>query len=140
MALAQAYAPKGKVRNLLEVGGVHQVMLEVRVAEMSRSTIKELGINFNWFHNGGGFGISTLAGLTSLTGSDANILSVTPAGALAPAQFFVSPAVNTLFRFTRGSTNWTGFVDALKAEGLVKILAEPTLIALSGISLKVLAL
>jgi pilus assembly protein CpaC len=57
---------------------------------------------------------------------------VTPAGALAPAQFFVSPAVNALFRFTRGSTNWTGFVDALKAEGLVKILAEPTLIALSG--------
>jgi pilus assembly protein CpaC len=132
MALAQAYAPKGNVRNLLEVAGVHQVMLEVRVAEMSRSLTKQLGINFNYFHNEGGFGISTLGGLASLAPDKANIISTTPNGLLAPAQFFVSPAVNALFRFTRGSTNWTGFVDILKGNGLVKILAEPTLIALSG--------
>ncbi|MBP1732918.1 MAG: pilus assembly protein CpaC, partial [Deltaproteobacteria bacterium] len=43
LALAKAYAPKGQVNNLLDVGGVHQVMLEVRVAEMQRSTIKRLG-------------------------------------------------------------------------------------------------
>ncbi|MBW2741795.1 MAG: pilus assembly protein N-terminal domain-containing protein, partial [Deltaproteobacteria bacterium] len=40
MSLSEAYAPKGNVRNLLEVGGVHQVMLEVRIAEMSKSVIK----------------------------------------------------------------------------------------------------
>jgi pilus assembly protein CpaC len=40
--------------------------------------------------------------------------------------------VNALFRFHKGSATWTGFVDALKEDGLVKILAEPTLIALSG--------
>jgi pilus assembly protein CpaC len=31
-----------------------------------------------------------------------------------------------------GGANWTGFIDALKQDGLVKILAEPTLVSLSG--------
>jgi len=48
VALAQSYLPKeGKVINLLKVAGVHQVMLEVRVAEMSRSLMRRLGFNFN---------------------------------------------------------------------------------------------
>jgi pilus assembly protein CpaC len=131
LALAEAYAPKSNVHNLLEVGGVHQVMLEVRVAEMARSMIRELGFNFNYIHTGGEFGVSTLGGLTSLTLKEANILTPGPDGQ-SPLDFFVSPAINALFRFQKGSTDWTGFVDALKTDGLVKILAEPTLIALSG--------
>ena len=35
MSIAEAYAPK-KVINSMQVGGVQQVMLEVRVAEMNR--------------------------------------------------------------------------------------------------------
>jgi pilus assembly protein CpaC len=124
LALAEAYAPEGKVRNLTEVGGVHQVMMEVRVAEMNRSVTKRLGINFN-YTRGGEFGVSMLGGLSSLSGS------VLPAPGGAPA-FNVSDTVNALFRFNRGNTTWTGLIDALKADGLVKILAEPTLIALSG--------
>jgi pilus assembly protein CpaC len=119
MALAEAYAPKGNVRNLLEVGGVHQVMLEVRITEMSRSLIKRLGVNFS-YARGGDFGLSSLGGLAS-----GNLTS----GLLETS---VSSAVNALFRFHKGSATWTGFVDALKEDGLVKILAEPTLIALSG--------
>ena len=45
LALADSYFPKEKekerVINLLEVGGVNQVMLEVCVAEMSRSLLKK---------------------------------------------------------------------------------------------------
>lgn len=122
LAIAKAYAPEGNVNNLLEVGGIHQVMLEVRVAEMQKSLLKRFGVNFNYFR-GNEFGISTLAGLTSLSGLAAT-------GGLPTLA--VSPAVNALFRFNRHSTTWTGFVDALKTDGLVKILAEPTLIALSG--------
>ncbi len=52
LEIANGYAPIGKegkqVNNLLEVGGVHQVMLEVRVSEMSRSLIKRLGVNFSY--------------------------------------------------------------------------------------------
>jgi len=126
VVLAEAYAPKGGVLNLLEAGGVHQVMLEVRVAEVSRSLIKRLGVNFNYVR-GGDFGVSTLSGLTQLVKpDDANLVTEGPLG------FLASPSINALFRFHRGNASWTGFIDALKEDGLVKILAEPTLIALSG--------
>lgn len=138
LALAEAYAPgkdkeKHPVNNLVEVGGVHQVMLEVRIAEMSRSLIKRLGVNFSYI-NGDDFGVSTLGGLTQLVKPDqANIASGGPFG------LFVTPSVNALFRFQSGNSTWTGFVDALKQDGLVKILAEPTLITLSGQSADFLA-
>ena len=132
MALARTYAPEGKVTNLIEVGGVHQVMLEIRMAEMSRSMVRKFGINFNYV-KGGQFGASTLGGLSQIVSpNDANILTQDPGGALSPVNFLVSPAVNALFRFMSGGANWTGFIDALKQDGLVKILAEPTLVSLSG--------
>jgi pilus assembly protein CpaC len=116
-ALARSYAPKGKINNLIEVGGVHQVMLEVRMAEMSRSTTKRLGINFSWV-NGDDFGVSLLGGLSAFAPGVGESLG--------------SSAVNALFRFSSGNSTWTGLIDALREDGLVKILAEPTLIALSG--------
>jgi len=109
-----------KVCNFLEVGGVHQVMLEVRVAEMSKSVINNLGINFSYLR-GGDLGLSMVGGLMQLGNSTESTL-----------ELLVSPAVNALFRFHKGGATWTGFIDALKKDGLVKILAEPTLIALSG--------
>jgi pilus assembly protein CpaC len=126
MALAKSYAPEGKVNNLLKVGGVHQVMLEVRVAEMSRSLTKRLGINFSYV-KGGEFGIGTLGGLTQLVPARESAI-----GGLGDIGIAVSPAVNAILRFESGSATWTGFIDALKEDGLIKILAEPTLIALSG--------
>jgi len=114
-----------KVCNLVQVAGVHQVMLEVRVAEMSKSMINKLGINFS-YNRGGDFGLSSLAELTKLVKPmEANL-------AAGPLGLLVSPNINALFRFHKGSATWTGFIDALKEDGLVKILAEPTLIALSG--------
>lgn len=139
MAVTAAYAPKGKVQNLVRVDGVQQVMLEVRVAEMSRTLIRRLGINFNYVR-GQNFGVSTLGGLTQVVSpTDANIVTRDSQGTLSPVQFFVSPTVNALFRFSSGLTNWTGFIDAMKQDGLIKILAEPTLIALSGRTAKFLA-
>jgi pilus assembly protein CpaC len=119
LALARAYAPEGKVNNFVEVGGVHQVMLEVRVAEMSRSMTKRLGINFAG-QNGDQFGVNLLGGLAQLDGI----------GGLS--NLLISPTVNALFRFDTGDITWTAIIDALKEDGLVKILAEPTLITLSG--------
>lgn len=128
LALAQSFAPKGKVNNLIEVGGVHQVMLEVRIAEIARSTTKRLGVNFNWV-DGDRFGISLLGGLSSLDSSTSG----------SAFDLSISPSVNALFRFDSGSTTWTGIIDALKEDGLAKVLAEPTLIALSGQSANFLA-
>jgi len=125
LTLANSYAPQGKdksggVINFLEVGGVHQVMLEVRVSEMSRSLIKRMGVNFNYISDGGHtFGISSLGGLSSTAFSGA--LNTT-----------ITDPVNLVFRFLSGGATWTTLIDALKQQGLVKVLAEPTLITLSG--------
>lgn len=135
LELATAYAPRDKegkprIINLLEVGGVHQVMLEVRVSEMSRSLARRLGINFSVISaSGQQFGLSLLNNLTRI-----------------PTQppFFnppLSPSDNIagIVRFLGDGASWTVFIDALKENGLVKILAEPTLITLNGKEAKFLA-
>ncbi len=115
LSIAEAYAPK-KVINSLQVGGVQQVMLEVRVAEMNRELIRRLGINFSMVAPES-FGISLLGQLTQIMETGAQI---------------VTPSISGLFGFNTGSVSWTGFVDALKEENLVKVLAKPTLVALNG--------
>lgn len=128
LALAEAYAPNSKIINLVQVAGVHQVMLEVHVAEMSRSLGRRLGINFSYVTSGGNFAVSKLNNLTQLVEpEDANLFTPN-----APFGTLVTSAIDVLFRFKTGDDIWTGFLDALKEEGLVKILAEPTLIAMSG--------
>ena len=115
LEVANAFAPN-KVVNLLQVAGVHQVQLEVRVAEMSRAVTKRLGFNFAVQTEGGSFGVSQINRLTTFD------TFVTGIGA----------AINALFRLQTGGVTLTSFIDALKEEGLVKILAKPTLVTLSG--------
>jgi pilus assembly protein CpaC len=127
LAMAGPYAPLGdekkpKIINLMEVAGVHQVMLEVRVAEVSRSLLKRLGINFAFVSaSGNNFGLSLLNNLTSL-----------PGGGIPAAATNVSDRINAILRFTPDDATWTFFIDALKEEGLLKVMAEPNLITLSG--------
>lgn len=147
VALAESYTPREsvkndetkekKVKNLVEVGGGHQVMLEVRVAEISKNTGKRLGINFNTVNedNTNNVVVSMLGGLTQLVGSDdANIGQLSPTFA-----HLVSPNVNALYRFSAQGITWTALIDALQEDGMAKILAKPTLVALSGQSASFLA-
>lgn len=127
LSIVEPYAPAGKeskgpkIINLLQVGGVQQVMLEVRVSEMSRTLLRRLGINFNFVNSSGEFVLSSISSLVSLpsTGFPTNALQV-------------SSNVNLAARFFANGIPWTVFFNALKETGLTKILAEPTLIALSG--------
>ena len=97
-------------------------MLEVRVSEMSRSLLRRLGFNFSYLSSGGkNLGLSLLNKLTSL-----------PAEGFPANPLIVSDKVTGIFRFVSNDTSWTFFIDALKEEGLLKVLAEPTLITLSG--------
>ena len=126
IALAETYlGENGQVNNLLTVAGGQQVMLEVKIAEMSKSLMKRLGVNFSWT-NAGEFGIGTMGGLVDIVQPTAAEMLLGPVGVVT------SPQVNGLLRFNSGSATWTGFFDVLKSNGAVKILAEPTLIALSG--------
>jgi len=124
LSMAEAYAPK-KIVNAMQVGGVQQVMLEVRVAEMNRELIKRLGINFTGIGNDY-FGVSLLANLTRLASLSH------PIGQTATIVTEATQVIQGAFGFNAGSTSWTGFVDALKEENLLKVLAKPTLMALNG--------
>ena len=130
VSIAEAYAPK-KVINSMQVGGVQQVMLEVRVAEMNRELVKRLGINATAM-TPQGFGMTALNQLTSMLGGNSfggvggaltNTLNISQEA---------TAAVNGAFQFTTGNITWSGFVDALQQENLVKVLAKPTLLALNG--------
>ena len=134
MSIAEAYAPK-KVINSMQVGGVQQVMLEVRVAEMNRELIRRLGINATAM-TPQGFGMTALNQLTTMLGGNSfagvsggltNALTNT----LNLSQQATS-AVNGAFQFQTGNITWSGFVDALNQENIVKVLAKPTLVALNG--------
>ena len=112
LGVAEPFFPK-KVINLMDVSGTHQVMIEVRVAEMSRGLLRRLGINFAG-RGSDGFGVSLLNNLTRAESGGA-ILGL-------------SDRINAII----GGGDWTFFIDALKEDGLLKVLAEPTLITLSG--------
>jgi pilus assembly protein CpaC len=129
LSLAKAYAPEGKVTNLVDVGGVHQVMLEVRVAEMSRTLTRRLGVNFAAAKGDQSFFVSSLGNLSQVVSLQDAVI---PGGPNKPFGHVLSSAVNTLFRFNTNNTTWTGFIDALQEDGLIKVLAEPNLVTLSG--------
>lgn len=138
LALAESYAPKGRsgqsrINNFLEVGGVHQVMLDVRIAEMSRSMGKKLGINFSTVNKTGKqFWVSTLDNLST-------IYDLSPTESFGCKEMWLSSSINAIFRLYADEVPWTFLIDALKEQGLIKILAEPTLVTLSGKSANFLA-
>ncbi len=108
---------RAKVLNLLEVGGVQQVMLEVRVSEMDRNLTRNLGFNFSFVSKSGHqFGVSTLNNLTTYANPGVT----------------TSSNINAIMNFVGAGASWTAFIDALNDQGLLKLLAEPTLVTLSG--------
>ena len=128
--LAERYAP-ARVSNLMAVGGVQQVMLKVRFAEMRRSVSKELSGGVSGSFNssnlvsafGGGSGGLTLGAPNATTGVSTVTPTVTPnAGATGQA----------LFGFSTGNFQFQVLLEALESKGLVRTLAEPNLTALSG--------
>lgn len=121
MALAEAFSPpKSKVVNLVQVAGVHQVMLEVTVAEMSRTVAKRLGINWSWINDRGEALVNILGGLGRFVEDSAF------------SGFHYETATALLRGETTKNGNFTGIIDFLKGNGLMKVLAEPTLVALDG--------
>ena len=133
---------KEKVVNLLHVGGVQQVMVAVRVAEINRSVGKQIGINFIYSTlDGRHFGATLLDRLSVLSNLNRNMNQVTAPGllnntvgnssAISSSQT-LSSAVNAIFGGVTGNLFWSAFFDLLKQQGLGRILAEPNLVTTSG--------
>ncbi len=95
-----------KVINNIAVGGVQQVLLHVRVMEVSRTKLNALGLDF-----------SQLSGPNSIAVSGASVAPVN-----ATVSFDVFDGGNAFF----------GVLEALRQDQLMKILSEPTLVTISG--------
>ena len=124
-----------KYVNMTSVAGVQQVQIQVRVAEVSRTAIRAMGLNV-FGASRHFFGGSTLG---SATGGPLNPVSIGPAaGTIAgpdiPFTFNtavnVSPGVTLFAGFPRADLEV--FLQALAENQYLRILAEPNLVALSG--------
>ncbi|MGY3610661.1 MULTISPECIES: type II and III secretion system protein family protein [unclassified Bradyrhizobium] len=108
------------VVNKIQVAGSLQVNLSVRVAEVSRSAMKELGINLSALGQNGTFvfGFSSGKGAASGTASGGGKVGI---------------------GLSAGNINVGAVLDALASEHLASVLAEPNLTAMSGESASFLA-
>lgn len=146
---------EGAVINLLQVGGAQQVLLEVKVAEVSRSFGKQMGIDVLGLYDGGDIQIGLLRNANSGTlnrasGSSFSASSGSTFSPLAGNQTFSNRA-NSTFSSVASATgldlpstgavlellggNFAGTTVALdiaQSQGLARILAEPNLTTLSG--------
>lgn len=107
--LAERYAPE-RVSNLMTVGGAQQVMLKVRFAEMQREVSKNLSSNLGITGSSDGGGSFTASGITG--------------NADNPGSFNLG--------FNAGNIEFDLLIEALESKGVVRTLAEPNLIAMSG--------
>lgn len=96
----------GRVINMLAVAAPQQVMLEVRIAEISKTLVDQLGASVGLVGHSGSWTYTLLS----------NLLSGNP---------------GKLDAFNGKNGKFLTF-DAQKNDGLVKILAEPTVMAISG--------
>ena len=110
--IAQAFAPQ-LVTNGLSVKDSHQVMLEVRFVEASRRAIKELGV---------GLLTGRQSGMTPDAGDFALVSDVT----------LNNPVVSGIIRGGIGGAVLDARIEALEDKGVIRTLAEPNLVAMSG--------
>lgn len=104
----------------------HTVQVDVKVVEFNRSVLKQAGLNiFSTRANSHGFsfGVFTPTSLKSTTYNTDGSLTT-------DANNPLSQAFNLLFNFGRAGIGLN--VGFLEGNGLARVLAEPTLVALSG--------
>jgi pilus assembly protein CpaC len=111
MAIAKGYLAENQtVENELTVQSRMQVTLRVRIAEMSRQVVQNLGINWQALGT-----IGSIAHLPALTlNLNADPLLCVGAGTICP------------------SGNFNGIIDALAQDNLAHVLTEPNLTVMSG--------
>lgn len=118
--VATRFAGTGEsVVNMMTVLGEQQVMLKVKVMEVSRSILNELGVNINTSYAGDDITATILSNQLGLTAASP-LLSGTVAGSFGDID------VTTLF-------------SALERDGYITTLAEPNLTAITGENARFLA-
>ena len=121
--IAEQFHPK--VLNYLRVSGIQQVMLRVKIMEVQRGKIRALGFNFVNVRDG--------SYVSSMPGNVATLGTISmpfggPVG-MSPANLGNSTAS---FGLVSNDNIFQGFLEALKQESLLKVLAEPNLMTVNG--------
>lgn len=134
------------VINMLTVEGREQVLLKVSVVEMERNIIKQFGVDLNALVNSGNFAFAALSDLpfpinvagkgilapfltgAGLGGTDAAY----PAAAGVPSNPTVGNTSGFGAQWQSGPNRVQGVLRALEENGLLHMLAEPNLTAISG--------
>lgn len=114
MMIAEAYAGK-KLVNMLTVSSPQQVMLEVKMAEVSKTILDKLGAQFSTSWRNGGMAYAIASGFLSLAATPAAIAGGTGSG-------------NISIRHNDSLIK----IDAENKDELIKTLAEPNIMAISG--------
>jgi pilus assembly protein CpaC len=143
VAIARALAPNGVV-NAMSVAPSQQVLLKVSFLEASRDAGRQLGVNWFAANRSGTRVVNTGQGglVPTPTGTNPNttpsgIPLLQTAGTLTGTAS--SPFGVVLANLVNGGTNIDILVTALETKGLIRRLAEPNLMALSGDTAQFLA-
>ncbi len=145
LALAGAFSGTGggaagtrreNVVNLLHVGGVQQVMVEVRLAEIDRTVLDRMGINWTALSPQGNIWSQQINALNAIQSITRAFLGGTgvpkPGGVVTTTTQALSTNIEAIGGFKAGGMIWTMFFDILKQNNLGRILAEPNLVTTSG--------
>jgi pilus assembly protein CpaC len=127
--IAETYAP-GHVVNLLSLASSQQVMLEVRFAEIKRSALMQLGLNWDVLGDHGKLNGVIGGGAHTAPIIDRDTGEVTGTQILHGNITDSFAIISRTFRAFGANFNVT--LDALEKKGAITTLAEPTLVALSG--------
>ncbi len=120
--IAQIWDPE--FVNLMTVTGDHQVQLEVTYAEVSRTGLREMGLNL--MYNG----VQQGAGL--LRGSSADLPGTPALGSFADTAVPFATSAFNLYGVIGNAVNISGVLSIMDRYGLAKIISQPTLMSLSG--------
>lgn len=127
---------QGRLINGIKVSGVSQVQLEVVIARVDRTKAKRLGINleyagtegFGGSQIGGAGGITPIVSASNSTAGVGNAFT-SIGGAAASA---ITPASTVFVGVTKELQQFMAQLEFLKRNGVVKVLARPTLVTLTG--------
>jgi pilus assembly protein CpaC len=120
---------KDEVIDNMVVVGSTQVNLRVRVAEVSRQATKRLGFNWQSLVSNGSFAIGLLTGRAATSATVGALSTLTQGSTFGTASETLSTLGGGL---AANNLSINQALDLLASDGLVTILAEPNITAVSG--------
>jgi pilus assembly protein CpaC len=121
-AAMAAVGSKGAIADTSTVASGGMVQVDVKVVEFDRTLLRQFGLNFANTNGGFSYGMTSPIGTSPSGGSAGSV---------------ISSAFSLVAKSNPGQ--WNSSLNLLQSNGMARVLAEPTLVALSGQSASFLA-